>query len=239
MSSHSTQQTAYPYNATVAGTPRHTHDHGWARAINRMIDQRYAFLNLQYDGTGYLFRGMRQGLAKALLNNHFWHYQAEHGTARLEQELNVLFCSQDLSDALALSRLWDNRSDAGILIFNSALFNNALRKRQAAMMATAEPGVVFKYPLLTSSFSLDDIAFLVVTPHFVENYVASGGRERNRLAHKTSTLETAGRLIMPESRTGSQNQRQFVAQSIENELSKRNISAAQIVTSPYKPSRKA
>ena len=158
------RQTAYPYNAVAPSGRRAVHAPGWPPAIRRMLEQHYAFLPLQYDGTGYLFRGMRRGLGAALLNDRFWHFAADTALGRLEQELDVLFCSQDLSDALGVARLWEDAADAAILVFRSALFNAALRRQQAAMMATAEPGVIFKYPLLTLPLTARDIACFIVTP---------------------------------------------------------------------------
>lgn len=160
------RQTAYPYNAVAPSKRRAVHAPGWPPAIRRMLEQRHAFLPLQYDGTGYLFRGMRRGLGAALLNNRFWHFAVDTAVGRLEQELDVLFCSQDLSDALGVARLWEDAADAAILVFRSALFNAALRRQQAAMMATAEPGVIFKYPLLTFPLTARDIACFIVTPAF-------------------------------------------------------------------------
>ena len=39
-----------------------------------MINQRYAFLAMQFEDNGFLFRGMSSGLFDALLDGKFWHW---------------------------------------------------------------------------------------------------------------------------------------------------------------------
>lgn len=182
MQDDSGRQTAYPYDSAAPSGRRPVHAPGWPPVIGRMLEQGYAFLPLQYDQTGYLFRGMRRGLRAALLNNRFWHFATEAGAGRLEQGLDVLFCSQDLSDALGVARLREDSADAVILVFRSALFNAALKRKQAAMMATAEPGLIFKYPLLTFPLTVRDMACLIVTPAFSASLDKTGRAALDRLA---------------------------------------------------------
>lgn len=189
MRDHSGRQTAYQYDAAGPSGRRPVRAPGWSPAIGRMLEQGYAFLPLQYDQTGYLFRGMRRGLRWALLNNRFWHFDTEAGAGRLEQGLDVLFCSQDLSDALGVARLREDSADAVILVFRSALFNAALKRKQAAMMATAEPGLIFKYPLLTFPLTVRDMACLIVTPAFSASLDKTHRAALDRLA-------ATGRLIV-------------------------------------------
>ena len=224
------RQTAYPYNAVAPSGCRAVHAPGWPPAIRRMLEQRYAFLPLQYDGTGYLFRGMRRGLGAALLNDRFWHFAADTAVdtavGRLEQELDVLFCSQDLSDALSVARLWEDAADAAILVFRSALFNAALRRQQAAMMATAEPGVIFKYPLLTFPLTARDIACLIVTPAF------SASLDQARRAGLRG-LAAPDRLIVCD--PAALDSRQRLQAAILLEFERRGINPAQPCAASLKP----
>lgn len=168
------RQTAYEHNSHSTESNKEVKDHAWAIAIRRMIKQRYAFLGLQYDD-GFLFRGMSKGFLDALLNNRFWHYDGEDRGNHFEKELNVLLVSQDFSDAYTVSKIWEEGLDPCIAIFKSDVFNKALIDKNAAMMATAEPGVVFKYPFLCRPLTLSEIEYIVVS-----RQLASGLTDNNK-----------------------------------------------------------
>lgn len=162
-------QTAYQHtNAPSLFSTDEVNDHGWTNTINRMIDQRYAFLAVKYENSGYLFRGMSSGFFDALLNDKFWHYAGDERSTHFEKELDVLLLSQDFSDALGVAKLWEQKLDVCIIVFQSEIFNQALSAKKAAMLATAEPGVVFKYPFLVHPLTLDDIAYLIVSSDLLD-----------------------------------------------------------------------
>jgi hypothetical protein len=239
-------QTAYQHNAHSISSDSEGNDHGWADAINRMIDQRYAFLAMEYENNGYLFRGMSSGLLNALLKNKFWHYSGEERGAHLERELDVLFLSQDFSDALTVSKLWEQKSDACIIVFKSEIFNLALNEKKAAMMATAEPGVVFKYPFLSQPLTLDDIEYLIVSTellHTLQDSDKSGALngfkepDSNQLALLISDSYETGKLFALE-----QSEENYHRSSLEKALMKcllnRDVSGAKAISSNFKPTLK-
>jgi hypothetical protein len=240
-------QTAYQHNAHSSVSNTHAKDHGWSNAINRMIDQRYAFLALKYENEGYLFRGMSSGLFEALLKNIFWHYASDDRGSHFEKELDVLLLSQDFSDAFTIAKLWEQKLDACILIFKSEIFNNALIENKAAMMATAEPGVVFKYPFLTESLTIDDIDYLIVSSSVLDiindrekSEALNGvkGLDFTRLSSIFSDLNYSGKLIFTDVNT-EKNKRSILEKNTMAGLLDRAIISAQIVTSIIKPVIKA
>lgn len=233
-------QTAYEHNSHGSVSEAPVKNHGWSCAINRMIDQRYAFLGLQYKEDGYLFRGMSMGLSDAVSNNQFWHCAGdEHGNS-LEQELDVLFVSQDLSDALTVSRLWETQWDACIVIFKSNIFNNALINKNAAMMATAEPGVIFKYPFLCQALSLSDIENIIVSTQFLaklsdENVLRKFDKaEHARFLSNFNQLQNENKIIQVDIKLLGF-ERTAVEKEILRTLSKMKIEGAKTIKSDLKP----
>ncbi len=234
MQAPSSRQTAYPYNGAASCRRLPAHARGWPAAIQRMIEQRYAFLPLQYDGRGYLFRGMRRGLRAALFDNRFWHFATDAGVGRLERELDVLFCSQDLSDALSVARLWEDSEDAVILVFHSALFNEALKQKRAAMMATAEPGLIFKYPLLTFPLTAQDMACFIVSAAFIRRLEKTApAAESSALRSEIDRLAATGRLIVCDP-AGSAPRRQL-QETILAEFERRAVFPAKPCAASLKP----
>ncbi len=231
MKQDSNSQTAYKHNAHPSSSISEVNNHGWSDSINRMIDQRYAFLALQYENDGYLFRGMSSGLFDALLANKFWHYSSEDGGTNFEKELDVLLVSQDFSDALTVSKLWEQKPDACIIVFRSEIFNYALENKKAAMMATAEPGVVFKYPFLTEPLNLADIDYLIVTPHLLDTIDSN-----NKLSAIISELHVAGRLIIPAYFEGIDH-RAKLEKTLLTTLSKFSVAGSNVINSSFKPKR--
>lgn len=238
-------QTAYQHNATSSVSSSDAKDHGWCDAINRMIDQRYAFLDSQYENHGYLFRGMSSGLFDALFAGEFWHYSDEDNGSSFEEELNVLLMSQDFSDALTVSELWNGSLDACIVIFKSDIFNQALTEKKAAMMATAEPGVVFKYPFLTEPLSLNSIDALIVSPDL---FAAIENREEHdklkelsdskfkTLSTIINNLKTTGKCFSIETKN-NQFERTYLEKILLEALKRRNIVGAEAIKSAFKPKR--
>ncbi len=155
-------QTAYSYNLSPDTAISDVNDFGWCHQINNMLKNGYSFLPSSYEDRGFLFRGMSNGLAKAVEDDHFWQFADQRSVTHLEHELGVMFISQDVSDAYGVSRVWENASDSGLLVINSSHYNQQLEVRQAAMLAFAEPGVVFNYPFLCLPLLLEDVAFIVV-----------------------------------------------------------------------------
>ncbi|MBL1141954.1 MAG: hypothetical protein HND53_07990 [Proteobacteria bacterium] len=246
MNKNESSQTAYQNNAHSLSITLAENDHGWAEPINRMIDQRYAFLALQYESEGYLFRGMSSGLFDALLEDQFWHYPSNDSGNHFEKELNVLLLSQDLSDAYSISKLWEKKPDSCIVIFRSEIFNRALNEKKAAMMATAEPGIVFKYPFLSHPLGIEDIDYLIVSPQIVDLIENNKNSARfseiqdldfNKISLRLSELYNAGKLLMPDFNM-EDNGRSVLEKKLVAHLLENAVFGAQSVTSAIKPARK-
>jgi hypothetical protein len=240
-------QTAYQFNAHSSASTTTSIDHGWADPINRMLDQRYAFLALQYEGGGYLYRGMSAGLFGTLLNGKIWHYSDSDKATQFEKDLDVILFSQDFSDALTVSKLWEQLADACIIIFRSEIFNQALAAKKAAMLATAEPGVVFKYPFLTYPLNITDIDCLIVSIEFLNvinnreelnKYENFDDDQYTRLLKTINTLQESNKIIIPEAKPES-HQRSLLEKKLLNLLIKREIVGATIIDSSDKPKRRA
>lgn len=233
-------QTAYEHNAHGSVSDAQVKNHGWSSAINRMIDQRYAFLGLQYEEDGYLFRGMSAGLLDAVANNQLWHYVGDDRGNHLEQELDVLFVSQDFSDALTVARLWEAQWDACIVIFKSNIFNNALINKNAAMMATAEPGVIFKYPFLCQAVSLSDIENIIVSTELLTKLSSDdvleklNKTEKDQLLSSFNQLESENKIIQVDIKSLGF-ERSVVEKEILRTLSKMKIEGAKTIKSDLKP----
>lgn len=153
------RQTVYLYDAIPiqADAPFRS---GWAPEIDGLMQQGYGFLDAVFESDGVLFRGMSNGLSSALTSKAFGGFADNGSLCELEQQLNVLFCSQDLSDAINVSRIWET-VDSGILVFPSRIFVQEWEARQAAVMAFAEAGIVFKYPFMLRSLVLNEVAVVV------------------------------------------------------------------------------
>jgi hypothetical protein len=115
---------------------------------------------------------MSSGLAAGLRGDSLGLFEDSNPHARLEQQLAVYFVSQDLSDAITCARLWENLDDAGVLVFDTRVFNAACAAGDAAMMQFAEPGVVFNYPVFSTPFSVEQIHSIFVNPNTYETLSA-------------------------------------------------------------------
>lgn len=225
-------QTAYENNAHSSTYASTTKNHGWSDAINRMIEQRYAFLGLQYEQEGFLFRGMSTGLSEALIENKFWHYHGDDRGNLFEKDLDVILLSQDFSDAFTVSKFWEKKEDACILTFKSRIFNEALAKKNAAMMATAEPGVVFKYPFLCHPLTLDDIDYLIVASNYLERF--KNDKNFKKLESIINKLQASKKLIQVRASTECSD-RSIMEKMIVEVLSDKGIKGARPVKSEEKP----
>lgn len=228
-------QTAYEHNSHSTESDKEIKDHAWAFAIRQMIKQRYAFLGLQYGDDGFLFRGMSEGLFDALLNNRFWHYDGKDRGNHFEKELNILLVSQDFSDAFTVSKIWEQGYDSCIVIFKSDVFNKALIAKNAAMMATAEPGVIFKYPFLCRPLALSEIEYIVVS-----RQLASGLNDKNRcekyekLFSVFHHLQQENKLIQIDIK-GLAFERNAIEEKIKESLYQMKIQGAKTIESFLKP----
>lgn len=157
----SLRQTAYAHDARpLPGTLRV--ECGWADPIGTLIAQGYCFHDAMYEPPGVLFRGVGGGVAVwPEAGDTAPHFEIPW-QSEFERQLGVTFCSQDASDALGVSRLWEAR-DGAVLVLDASVFEREWAARRAAIMAFAEAGVVFRYPFFTRPLCLADIA-LVIRP---------------------------------------------------------------------------
>jgi hypothetical protein len=105
-----------------------------------------------FDGASRLFQpgGIHLGL------NSF-------GLSELENELGVMFCSQDLSDAMSVSRIWEG-GDAAIVVFGVEVFLQEVAGKRAAVIGFAEAGILFRYPFLERPLLCEEVT-VVIRPH--------------------------------------------------------------------------
>ena len=137
---------------------------GWDPAIANLVERDYAFLPLTYADDGYLFRGLDGKLEDSLASGTLGLNAGPHGLAALEREAGVLFVSADLSDALAVSRLWENPAGSAIAVLSAARFADAHAAGRAAVLGFADPGVVFRYPFVIAPWPIEALAGLIVHP---------------------------------------------------------------------------
>lgn len=142
---------------------------GWADEIDRLMEQGYRFLDATYNRGGVLFRGMSSGAAAAIDAGVCAHFSDSSPQCQFEQEIGVFFCSQDISDAISISRIWENR-DSAIMFFPADLFIQEWNAKKSAVMALAEAGIVFRYPFLLRPLTLSELS-IVVRPH--QSFAAS------------------------------------------------------------------
>lgn len=237
-------QTAYRYNATSHETLAPVNNHGWSAKINRLVEQRFAFLPLRYEDDAYLFRGMNCGLLQSLLRDQFWHFDDATSVAKFEQELDILCVSQDFSDSYTFSRLWEHNPDACIIVIRTRLFNQELTERRAAILGMAEPGVVFRYPFFTSPLSIEDIELMIVSPlllaaiktgclHEIDGQCH--GEQHSHVDRTVQELSEANRLLVcPEFY-----QRSELEQNIRQILEERSIRGAKPISSDLMPQKQS
>ncbi len=163
MTARRAQTTVYADN-NRAGTAGRVAEPGWHAAIAALVERDYAFLPLGYDAPGYLFRGIDGGLGELLAGQPALANRGDHTLAALERDSGVLFVSQDRSDALAVSRLWEDPREAAILVIPAAAFAAAQARGAAAVLGFADPGVVFRYPCFAPPLAAEHVSLVVVHP---------------------------------------------------------------------------
>ena len=82
--------------------------------------------------------------------------------------MNIYFITHELSDALTVSGLKHGNPEGGILVFPASLFNEALSKKTAAVLAIGDSGMVFRYPFITKKLLIHDLSRLIVTDSLAE-----------------------------------------------------------------------
>lgn len=157
------QTTVYPDNSRSTRASR-VAAAGWDARIVRLVERDFAFLPLAYAGAGCLWRGIDAGLGAAVASGALALNAGSHALAVLERDLDVMLVSQDFSDALAVSRLWDGADDAAIIAFPAARFAHEHACGRAAVLGFADPGVVFRYPFLLAPQPLAAAAAIIVHP---------------------------------------------------------------------------
>jgi hypothetical protein len=138
----------------------------WAPAIDRLLAAKYAFLPSRYSTEGYLFRGMQTGAKAGLSRRCFGHFKGDDELCMVEQAMGVFFLTHEISDAVTVSRLFDNAADGCILALKAETFNNHLDNYRAAVLGIGDGGIVFRYPFITESLAASSIDYLFVTTSF-------------------------------------------------------------------------
>ena len=108
------------------------------------------------------------------------------------------------------------------------------------MMATAEPGVIFKYPFLCQALSLSDIENIIVSTHFLTK-LSSGDilkkfdkTEHARLLSSFNQLQNEDKIIQVDI-TSLGFQRTAVEKEILRFLYEMKIEGAKTIKSDLKP----
>lgn len=201
---------------------------GWGGVIDGLLKQGYSFLGYKYSIDGVLFRGMSAGLLNAVENNNFGLYKDAKPHAELEQSLGIHFVSHELSDAITTARLWEDVDDAGIIVLSSHLFNQCYDAKQAAMMAFAEPGFVFKYPFFNEPIPLEKIECLFVNIKTYEKLKSRLNKQKFMLLDQ---------LIMMIDNSGFVSARAEVETEIAQKLQQLNYNAASPEPTDFYPKK--
>lgn len=159
----SKSQTTMYSNRHRAVAPR-SHEGQWHPGIERLVREGYAFMPGGYVGPGCLYRGLSVDLQTSLTSRQFGISHGAHSLEALEREAQVVFVSQDLSDALSVSRMWEQPESAAILVIDARAFAAAHARGEAAVLAFADPGVVFRYPFFATAIALDWVRAVIVHP---------------------------------------------------------------------------
>ena len=149
---------------------------GWDPAIANLVERDYAFLPVCYEGDGVFYRGLDSGLERVLASGVLEQNTGTHSLAALERETGVLFVSTDLSDALAVSRLWEAPAGAAVIVIRAARLARAQEAGRAAVLGFADPGVVFRYPCFAPPLELDAVERVVVHPNDLAAATRAAGR---------------------------------------------------------------
>jgi hypothetical protein len=139
---------------------------GWARPIEHLLAAGYTFLPGGYSRDGYLFRGMQSGLHAALAGTSCGWVNGTDEMCRVEQAMGVWFLTHEVSDAVTVSRLYEQPPDGGILAIRASLFDDCLERGEAAVLAVGDGGMVFRYPLLARPVATAEVACIFVSPAY-------------------------------------------------------------------------
>lgn len=146
----------------------------WAKPIDHLLAAKYAFLPSRYFDEGYLFRGMQTGAKKCIAGQSFGHFDGDDELCMVEQAMAIYFLTHEISDAVSVSRLFENSIDGCIIAIKAKIFNDYLDSRKAAVLGIGDGGIVFRYPFITSPLTVSEVAYLFVTPSFKgQNNIAS------------------------------------------------------------------
>jgi hypothetical protein len=177
-------------------------DCGWDTPIEHLLAAGYTFIPGGYSRDGYLFRGMQSGLLAALNSDCFGWFDGTDEVCRVERAMGVWFFTSDVSDAVTISRLYQQPADAGILALRADLFHDCLEAGKAAVLAVGDGGMVFRYPLLTRPVTRAEVACIFTSRNFASaaaenqddnNIVALAGTSRKELERELfSQLSTRG-----------------------------------------------
>lgn len=135
----------------------------WSAPVRNLLQNGYSFLPLQYSGNGYLFRGMRNGVCKAVAKHCFSHVPGEEELSRVERAMGIYFLTHEISDAVSASALHNAGEDNAILVINADYFNRQLRAYRAAVLAIGDAGFVFRYPFVSEPLGITDIDYIITT----------------------------------------------------------------------------
>lgn len=224
------QTTAYASNTRHANPAR---DVKYSRnaKIQRLLKLDYAFLPLNFQLPGFLFRGLESGLNVALSSGRFGLNQGSHSLAHLERDLEVLLISGDFSDAFTVSRIWENNEDAVILALKADYFKSRYEQDRAATLGFAEPGVVFKYPFLCDDIALADVSYFICSGENAEKIAAA-----LRQACDTPHAIDNDRFIFTDSLPTTCT-RQTLNEYLAQRFRERNITGATAVQVDYSPTK--
>ena len=222
--------TAYTSNTrTTASNRAVSYDRN--ATIRRLLINDYSFLPVCYRSPGFLFRGLASGLRQACDSGQFGFNHGSHALAHLERELGVHLVSADFSDAYTVSRLWERDDDGVIMILKADYFSDRYQLDQAATLAFAEPGVVFKYPFFCNPINFQDVAYFIVTPSGAESvlkgFAGMGQGENQSLRERL--------IIFGQDQTDIS--RQSLGQYLEQCLADRQIGSATMTQVDSYPQR--
>lgn len=134
----------------------------WSEAIDHLMAAGYDFKAEQFSNDSYLFRGMSSGLFEAIKKQSFEHFLNVSETNTAEQIMQIYFVTHDLSDAITAACLYELQQENAVLVFKSSLFNQQLSDGNAAVLNVGDMGIIFRYPFLTQSIKLSDVAYIIV-----------------------------------------------------------------------------
>ena len=174
----------------------------WSPIINSLLAAGYSFMPCRFSDDGWLFRGLQSGLDHGCGTGSFGYFDGNDEMAGVEQAMGVYFLTNELSDAMTVSRLYDSPPDGGIVALHASVFNQSLDDGRAAVLAVGDGGIVFRYPFLTAPLEMTDIARVFVTRPAADRLASAGrpadgitvlqGRDRREL--ETSLQEAARHL---------------------------------------------